>query len=172
MQEELHHDCDGSARSPYALEFGVFPADWTQPAGGVHDPFRVGMSIDESRFPVVVIECWDRMDDDDVVGFLAGGQRWLTRKRPYAIIVVARQAGIPAIATLKPALQWMKDRKADLDRWHRGFALVTDSAVVRGAMRAILVLRPMSAHQLVTASRDEAIAWAQELVAHGHRSAG
>lgn len=132
----------------------------------------MGMSIDESRFPVVVIDVWDRMDDGDVAGFLAGGERWLARRLPYAIVVVARQAGIPAIAQLKPALQWMKDRKADLDRWHRGFALVTDSAVVRGAMRAILVLRPMSAHQLVTAERDEAIVWARTIVAQDDRSTG
>lgn len=130
------------------------------------------MTVDDSRFPVIVIESWDRMDDRDVAGFLEGGERWLARQRPYVIVVISRQSSIPAMAQLKPALQWMKDRKADLDRWHRGFALVTDSAVARGAMRAILALRPMSAHQLVTGSRDEAVAWAEALVARSERSTG
>lgn len=131
----------------------------------------MGMTIDDSRFPVVVMDVWDRMADEDVAGFLAGGDRWLARKEPYAIVTVARQALIPGMAQLKPALQWMKEHEVELERWHRAFALVTDSAVVRGAMRAILILRPMSAHQLVTASRDEAIAWAERTVGRA-RSTG
>lgn len=131
----------------------------------------MGLSIDESRFPVVVLDVRDRMTEDDIRGVLAAGERWLARTQPYAIVVVAQQTGIPAISTLKPAFHWMKEHEDELERWHCAFALVTDSAVVRGAMRAVLILRPMSAHQLVTASRNEAIAWAESIVGR-ERSTG
>jgi hypothetical protein len=120
----------------------------------------MAIRFDESRFPVVVAEIHDRLTADDVEAFIEAGDRWLARRTEYAIVCVSAKTRFPSIEALKPALLWMGAREVELARWHRAFALVTNSALARGGLRAIFSLRPIAADQLVTDDLEKAIAWA------------
>jgi hypothetical protein len=124
----------------------------------------VALRIDESRAPVLVIELFGRIDHADVKLFLATGERYISQRRPYAFVFVPRSLAVPSYAELKTMLMWMREHRADLDLWFRAMALVTDSAVMRGAMRGVLVLSPLRAPQLVTDDIHAAIEWAEQLL--------
>ncbi len=126
------------------------------------------LRIDDSRAPVLVIELVDRLTPADVELFLQTGEGFIARREAYAFVFVPRSMAVPSFAELKTLLAWIRAHKADLDRWFRAMALVTGSAVMRGALRAILELSPIDSPKLVTADLDEAIAWAvRELRAAG-----
>jgi hypothetical protein len=74
---------------------------------------------------------------------------------------------VPAFAELKVLLAWMRQHRAELDRWYLAMALVSDSPVLRGALRAILALGPLAARQLVCADVEEAVTWAGNIVRAG-----
>jgi hypothetical protein len=119
----------------------------------------MAITFDESRFPVVVASIRE-VTVEDVRAFVEAGERWLARRTEYAIVVATAKTGLPSIDALEPALLWMRARDVELARWHRAFALVTNSALARGGLRAIFSLRPIAADQLVTDDLEEAIAWA------------
>lgn len=127
----------------------------------------MAIEIDESRYPVVVAEIRERFTAGDVEAFVLAGTRWLARRTEYAIVVTTVKTGLPSFEVLKPALLWMRAREVELARWHRAFALVTNSALVRGGTRAVLSLRPIAADQLVTDDFEEAIAWSGRILRAG-----
>ena len=127
----------------------------------------MAIHIDDSHAPVLVIELSGRLEPADVDLFLRTGEGYIARREPYAFVFVPRSMEVPSFAELKSLIAWMRAHSSELDRWFRAMALVTDSAVMRGALRGILVLSPMRAQQRVTADLDEAIAWAVEIVAGG-----
>lgn len=134
----------------------------------MYDPTRVHgvtLRIDDSRAPVLVIELFGRLDPADVALFLATGEGYISRRQPYSFIFVPRDIEVPSYAELKVLLMWIREHKADLDRWFVAMGLITDSAVMRGALRGILVLSPMRAPQLVTEDVEAAVAWATDIVA-------
>jgi hypothetical protein len=120
----------------------------------------MAIQIDDSRFPVNVAEIRERFSAGDVEVFVRAGDRWLARQTEYALVVVTVRTGLPAFEVLKPALLWMGAHQVELARWLRAFALVTNSALVRGGFRAVLSLRPIAAEQLVTDDLERALAWA------------
>ncbi len=124
------------------------------------DDAPVALEIDESRFPLVVIQLHDRLTDEDVQAFMAGGERWIGRKTPYALVLVPHRMALPEIAQLKTLVKWMNEHAEGLDTYHRIIAIATDSPMLRGGVKAIFKLRQLYAEQLVTADQEEAIVWA------------
>lgn len=124
----------------------------------------MALHIDDAHTPVLVVELSGRLEAADVALFLRTGEGFIARSEPYAFVFVPRGIEVPSFAELKSLIAWMRAHSSDLDRWFRAMALVTDSAVMRGALRGILGLSPMRAQQLVTADLDEAVAWAVEVV--------
>ncbi|HWB78338.1 MAG TPA: STAS/SEC14 domain-containing protein [Nannocystaceae bacterium] len=130
------------------------------------------LRIDAAHAPVLVVELHDRLTAVDIETFLQTGEGYIARGEPYAFVFVPRGMAVPSFAELKTLIAWMRAHKRDLDRWYRAQALVTESAVMRGALRAILSLSPIDAPQLVTADLDEAIAWAVQQLRASIRASG
>jgi hypothetical protein len=125
----------------------------------------MALDIDESRFPLIVIELHDRVTDEDAQAFMDGGVRWIGQRRPYGLVLIPRSLSLPRIEQLKPLIKWMNEHAEGLDTYHRVIAIVTDSAMLRGALKAIFKLRQLYAEQFVTKDRDEAIEWAAQRLA-------
>ena len=121
--------------------------------------------MEESGYPVVVIEVIDSITDEDVDRLLADGERWLGRGRPYATVYVASKASVPSGRNLRRLAAWMKDHKEELDRYHRCAVYVTGSAVLRGFLRALFSLQPLRAQQHATEDLDEGIGFANRVLA-------
>jgi hypothetical protein len=129
----------------------------------------VTLIVDESHYPVVVVEVRDAITDADVDQLLADGSRWLARETEYATIYSAHKLSLPSARNLKRLAAWMKDNKAALDRWHRCAVYVTDSAMLRGFLRALFRLQPLHAVQHATVDLDEAFTFAHEVLGRGEQ---
>jgi hypothetical protein len=120
--------------------------------------------IDESAYPIVVIEVREALTSEDVLAFTTHGDKWLGLKRPYATVIVAGELRMPGISKLRQLAAWMKAHLPELDAYHRVSAYVTTSPMVRGVLRAALGLQPIKAAQIVTGDREEAIAFARRVL--------
>ncbi len=120
--------------------------------------------VDESHFPVLVVEVRDAITDSDVDQLLADGSRWLAAETEYATIYTAHKVSLPSGRSLRRLSGWMKENKLALDRWHRCAVYVTNSAMLRGFLRALFRIQPLQARQHATESLDEAFEFAHEVL--------
>jgi hypothetical protein len=118
--------------------------------------------VDDTNFPVVVVEIRDAITDADVDQLLSDGDQWLARETPYATIYSAHKVALPSARSMRRLAAWMKDNKAQLDRWHRCAVYVTDSAMLRGFLKALFRIQPLKARQHATTDLDEAFAFARK----------
>jgi hypothetical protein len=118
--------------------------------------------IDETRFPIVVVEFFGTPTDRQFGEYLTGMTQVLDRASPYALIMDAtRSTSTPAKQRSLQA-EWMKANHAKLERYSVGTAFVMTSPVVRGMLTAILWLQPLAAPHTVVATRREADVWVRE----------
>ena len=126
------------------------------------------MDIDISRLPLVRIT-WDGTVDDDAFRQYLETTADLIAAHPGTVLLHdARRAGAPSALQRRLQAEWMHAHEHTIRRNGRGTAFVIESALVRGALTAILWLQPLATEELVTASMDEALAWAEARIARGH----
>lgn len=128
--------------------------------------------VDESRWPIVFIEIHGGLDARDVRTFEEGGDRWLARGEDYATIIEAAGMSMPAVGRLKELAEWMRRNAEGLDNRHRCGVYITDSAMLRGVLRAALKFHPLKATQHVTTSREKAFEFAEQALGDIAKSAG
>lgn len=124
------------------------------------------LTLDDASDPVIVVEIRGRLTPSDVETFMATGAHYIGRATPYGMVFVPHTLAVPSFQDLKALLAWMKEHRAELDRWFVAMVLVSDSAVLRGTLRALLGLAPLRAEHFVTADLEEAKAWATKVI-HG-----
>jgi hypothetical protein len=120
------------------------------------------IEIDESRFPLVTVRFDGVVDDATFEAYLAGLQRMLGRREPYALVLDASTAGPAPAKQRRRQAEWMAANEADVARWSVGAAFVITSSLTRGLLTAILWIQPMPQPHTVVATRREAEQWARE----------
>lgn len=121
--------------------------------------------MEESEYPVVVIEVVDGITDEDVDRLLADGERWIAMGQPYATVYVASKVSLPSSRNLRRLASWMREHKEELDRYHRCAVYVTGSAMLRGFLRALFSLQPLRAQQHVTEDLGDGVLFASKVLA-------
>lgn len=121
--------------------------------------------IDDARFPLVVIVFEGIADDREFAGYLAWMDQQLTRRVRCAFVLDATRAGRSPATQRRKQAEWMKANEPTLKKYSAGYAFVIDSALVRGALTAILWLQPMPAAHIVVATIQEAELWASNQLA-------
>jgi hypothetical protein len=126
------------------------------------------IEIDERSWPIVIFTFRGAVTAGELEDYLTASERILAKG--------ARYGGIVLVADLKPfdgplirrQATWIKEHEPALRKQSVGVALVLDSPMMRGMLRAILWLEPMPQPHAVLASQAEAWAWVSaRLSQHG-----
>jgi hypothetical protein len=124
------------------------------------DAAAMGITLDISRFPLVVTTIGTTLLADDLEPYLADFlTRAVRRGDPFVSIVDADvRARLAA---------WQKAHDAEGERTNRGIAIITDSALVRGAMTAVNWLHRPHVPTTYVATPEDAERWARARLADG-----
>jgi hypothetical protein len=130
------------------------------------------VQIDDSRWPLVTVRfVGDTLDEDfrQYLSFLnANMDRAEAAQTKTAVLFDARAGGRVSASTRQQMADWIRRNAEQTRRTCVGFAFVFDSAMVRGALTAILWLVPMPAPHTVVATLLEAENWmAERFAVHG-----
>ncbi len=121
------------------------------------------IEIDESAFPLVRIAFVGVPTDaqfDEYLAFLSKNlDRCAKTGRKCAILFDASRAGLVTASVRQKQAHWMRTHEERSARFCVGYAFVIQSALIRGALTAILWLAPMPAAHHVAASVAEAEAF-------------
>jgi hypothetical protein len=119
-----------------------------------------GITVDESRFPLVVVTFDGSVADHAFDRYLESLSRVLQRREKNVIVFDARRAaGPPAMQRSKQAA-WLKSHRAMIAAYSCGSVFVIASAVIRGGLTAILWIAPIPGNHTVVATLAEAEMWA------------
>lgn len=119
--------------------------------------------VDDSRWPLLTVVWRGTVSNEEFTAYLRELDRNLARTKEAetrtAILMDARSAAATNSVQRKMQAEWMKANEFDCRRYCAGFGFVLDSALVRGALTAILWLAPLPAEHIVCATVDEADKW-------------
>lgn len=118
------------------------------------------VQVDSSRLPLVLIRFEGTLSDEELAGYLAQLTREvISQRQPYGMIFDAqRVAGVTAKQRRMQA-EWMAEHEDALRRHSVGNAFVITSPLIRGALTAILWVRPMPGEHVVVSTVQEAERW-------------
>ena len=124
--------------------------------------------FDDSRFPLVVVTFSGSLGDDDFEAYLARMSGLLARRSKNVTLLDARAADSPSARQRAKQADWLKANRETLQQYSLGTVFVISSAMVRGALTAILWMSPMPAGHTVVGTLEEGEHWAYErMVAAG-----
>lgn len=94
---------------------------------------------------------WQRMFDDL--------EALLAREQRFAVLLDAREAGLPDFADMRSCAAFLREREPLLARWHRGIACVTPSPMIRGLLKGVVQLSGMPMPVVMFEDGESAHAW-------------
>lgn len=123
------------------------------------------ITLKTSDWPIVLTTVEGDIDESNLVPYFAEFQsRVLARAQLFSSIVDAtRITSAPSARVRRLIADWEVEHGAVGERYNVGVAIVTTSALVRGAMTAIQWISPPRVPTTYEATMPAAIAWA-----HGH----
>jgi hypothetical protein len=99
--------------------------------------------VDDSRWPLVVCTAVGEQTEADLESFLSHSEALLRRREPHGTIFDARRS-IPLGPKLrKRVVQWLVRNDAMLRTYVVASGIVMSTPLQRGALRAILWMRPL-----------------------------
>lgn len=122
-------------------------------------------TLDDSRWPHAVLAVIDSLTSDEEDSFAERSSALSTRGERYTAIVNLLESDTPTSRFLRVQAAAMKRHKATLAEQCAGVAFVIDSAMMRGALRAVLHLQPLPCPYTVVKHLDQAEAWVAEALA-------
>ena len=128
------------------------------------------IEIDDRLWPLVIFRFRFRPSMDELERYLARQEDMLARKQPMISLVQAEQAKLWETPVLRRQAEWIKEHEALLRQYSLGVAMVMQSPIVRGMLKAILWIQPMPQPYTVCSSVEEGLRWLRERVASAHAS--
>jgi hypothetical protein len=117
------------------------------------------IAIDERYWPLVVFRFSGQVTMGELEKCLKRQEQLLARQQQTASLVLTENLKMWETPLLRRQASWIKQQYDVLKRLSVGAALVIQSPVVRGMLKAILWLQPMPQPHFVTSNVDEALAW-------------
>jgi len=134
----------------------------------IHAEKMGAIQFDDTRFPLVVVTFNGTATDAEFSDYLARMSELVSRKQKNVTVFDARSSGVVPAIQRKRQADWIAANRQGLKEYSCGSAFVISSAVVRGALTAILWLQPIPVSHIVLGSVEEAERWAmQRLVTEG-----
>jgi len=128
------------------------------------------IEIDDRLWPLVIFRFRFRPSMDELERYLARQEEMLARKQPMISLVQAEQAKLWETPVLRRQAEWIKEHEALLRQYSLGVAMVMQSPIVRGMLKAILWIQPMPQPYTVCSTVEEGLRWLRERVASAHAS--
>ena len=122
-------------------------------------------TIDESTFPILRVVYDGAIDDDAFARHLEAYSNVLKRNERYSVILDASTASVPNARQRQMQATFQLETAQQTARLCVGGAFVIRSALVRGALTAILWRQPLPFRHVVLASAGEAETWCREQLA-------
>lgn len=126
------------------------------------------IDIDERHWPLVVYRFRGNVTLPELEAYLKRQDELLARQQPTASVVLTEDVKLWDTPVLRRQAEWIKQNQDLLRRYSLGAALVIDSPIVRGMLRAILWIQPMPQPHTVSATVEGALAWLRERVARAN----
>lgn len=136
------------------------------PAKSVCVPYE----YDESAWPVVQFRFIGRLELPDIDRYFADGDAVVAGARSYACVMDGTAMLLPEVDFVRRQARWIREHQPQMRRVNRGVAFVTQSALIRGLVRAILHLQPLPVPYASFGDVEEAMAWAHVRAASPSRS--
>ena len=120
------------------------------------------LEVDESAFPLVVTTFRGRVTADLIATYLVRVDAWCKSQHQYAAVLDISRTDVPSAAERKHVAGAVAARDDANARYCVGTAVVLTSALLRGAVTAVLWLSPMKHPLTIVATRAEGRAWCAE----------
>ena len=82
-------------------------------------------------------------------------------KRKYVLIFDALEGKTLELPEMRMHAEWIKDNAERLQTYNLGVAFMISSAIVRGALKAILWLQPMPQPYTIVTAFEDALRWVE-----------
>ena len=123
------------------------------------NPYR----FDTTKFPLVFLDTVGDITPVQLDAHFDEYRKVLDRDKPYALVYDASKIGKVDAVLRKRYAEFMKANEANFNRLCVGCGFVITSAIVRGALTAVLWLTgSLPFPHKIFSTRDEAEAWARE----------
>ena len=128
------------------------------------------IDVDERLWPLVIYRFRGQVSLQEMDDYLARQDVMLARHQPTLSLVLAEEAKLWEAAVLRRQAEWIKRNQETLRRYSLGAALVIQSPIVRGMLKAILWIQPMPQPYAVFSNVAAALGWLRERVAQASAS--
>jgi hypothetical protein len=122
------------------------------------------IDVDERAWPLVVFRFRGQVSLEELNVYLARQDVLLARNELTVQLVLAQETKLWETPVLRRQAEWIKINRDVLGRHSLGVALVIDSPIVRGMLKAILWIQPMPLPHAVFRTVEEALRWLRERV--------
>jgi hypothetical protein len=123
------------------------------------------IDIDERHWPLVIFRFSKDVTLAQLNKYLARQDELLARHEPTASLVLAEDVKLWDTPVLRRQAEWIKQNDELLRTYGLGSALVMQSPLVRGMLKAVLWMAPMPQPHVVCGTVEEALRWLRERVA-------
>lgn len=122
----------------------------------------LGVSFDESRWPILVVTFEGNHSDQTTERFMRAMEGYYGRRQPFIMIVVIESYGREDRHLIAPVARWYREHTEAFEEFGLGLALVPPSETFRFLLSTFMAIAPIPDHYTVVKTREEALAWAQE----------
>ena len=119
------------------------------------------ITVRGDRWPLLEIRFEGELDDREFEAYLEEYERYFARGEQYAATFITEpHSPMTKARHAKLQTEWISKHEAQLSALCVGAAFVLPSAVMRGALRAMLWMQPLPVPYRVFGSGSEAVDWA------------
>lgn len=115
--------------------------------------------LDFGTLPILEITYVGVIDDSTFQRYLDDLVTVLSMRQPYVLLADATRAGAPNAKQRRMQADMIRDHEAGFARYCLGAAFVIESALIRGALTAILWAQKLPYDHTVVGTRDDALTW-------------
>jgi hypothetical protein len=123
-------------------------------------PKLPSIRVDETRWPLILVTFTGVATDDEFTAYLEEHARLVCRREKKVMVIDAMRAGTTQPTQRKQQAEWQRQHEKALAAYSLGTAFAIGSAIVRGALTAILWVQPLPNPHFVAASLADAERWA------------
>lgn len=118
--------------------------------------------LDTSRSPILRVVFEGPTSDAEMRAHLEELTREIKARPMNTLMYDARRSTAPSAVQRQLQAAWMREQEGLIRSRSAGVAFVIDSALIRGALTAILWLQPMVTEHTIVATVEEAQRWCDE----------
>lgn len=119
------------------------------------------VEVNESTWPIVSLRIQGTLSHKEEDHFIETSVSFPLRHERYVAIIHLLEAATPSARFVRGQACAQRDRRTELEEFCAGVVFVIGSAMLRGALRAILHLQGLPSPHVVVETEEAAQAWAR-----------